>query len=457
MEETTIESLKAAGEDCNTAEADENVCSATVTSSGDQRGRRESSKTCDITTKSGASDVEDAKGGTVADIENGVEGEASAEAVSDDAKSDETGDDEDDIAAIERIVRHKSAEYVVSSDADGELPKPKHAWPTDLHFDFSKQGVSDVVKYMILLIFLAFLRALTTHVFIIPNGFAPGGIGGISSIIYNAVLPYNPKLANTLLDPGLTTFLMNIPILVAAFFRLNKKFAINTFFVIAFYSGFMMIFNAIPGFPQFYAGDDTGLKIIGALVGGAATGFCLGIMLRTNMSMGGTDIIGKFIYKHNPSAGAMWWILICDCTVAACSGLLGILELLDVPNITATVALTYVLSPILFSFLSLIICSFTADFIQSGFQSSLVFNIITDKPREIAEAISQHLHRGVTISRAVGYYTGVEHEVLVCVVSKKQINIVKRIVQTADPNSFTFITKASEVAGKGFRHAPEDN
>lgn len=333
--------------------------------------------------------------------------------------------------------------------ADAQNPNLKKHFPTDLNFDFTKQGAKDLVKYMTLLIFLAFMRAISVHVFVVPNGFAPGGVGGISSIIYNAVLPYNERLANTLLDPGLTTFLINIPLLIAAYIKLNKKFAVSTFLVIAFYSGFMMIFNAFH-FPQYYAGDDTGLKIVAAICGGAITGFCLGFMLRLNMSMGGTDIIGKFIYNHNPSAGAMWWILICDCIVATMSGLLGILDLIGRPEVTATSALTAVLSPILFSFLSLMMCSVIADFVQSGFQSSLVFNIITDKPDQIASAISDALHRGVTISHAVGYYTGIEHEVLVCVVSKKQINIVKNIVQTIDPKSFTYITKASEVAGKGF-------
>lgn len=310
---------------------------------------------------------------------------------------------------------------------------------------------ANFAKIAAIIIILAFLRAFSTYVFIVPNGFAPGGIGGISSIIYNAVEPVNPQLANTLLDPGLTTFLMNIPVLILAFFFLDKKFAVNTLFVIVFYMSFMLLLNSSKVHCPRFVADDAGMKIIAALAGGAVTGFCLGVMLRTNMSMGGTDIIGKFIYKHNPSAGAQWWILICDCIVAMCSGILGILKLKDMPEITPDAALVEVLSPILYSFLSLIVSSITADVIQSGFQSSLVFNIITDKPDEIAKAISDKLHRGVTISKATGYYTHTEHEVLLCVVSKKQINVVKGIVHSIDPKSFTYITKANEVAGKGFR------
>ena len=338
--------------------------------------------------------------------------------------------------ALGRLFRHK--------DADKTSPAQPHK------IVLTKERVLSEVKFFALLVFMSFLRATFNYMFILPNGFAPGGIGGISTILYNvAVKTMDPHIANTVFEPGLTTFVMNVPLLITAFFVLNKRFTLNTFCVIACYSGFTSIYS-YTHFPQYLASGDTGLQIIAALVGGTITGVCLGIMLRNNMSMGGTDIIGKIIYKHNPQAGANWWIMMCDCIIATSSCVLGIIDLKG-QNVDATVALTTVLSPILFSFLSLATCSVIADVVQSGFQSSLVFTIITDKPSEIGEQIATKLHRGVTISKAIGYYTGVEHEVLVCVVSKKQINIVKNIVAEADPMAFTYITKAREVAGKGFR------
>jgi len=320
----------------------------------------------------------------------------------------------------------------------------------------TKQQVVTVIKYALLLVALASIRALVTHIFIIPNGFAPGGLSGISSILYNAVLMTgNERLANTVFDPGLTTLIMNVPFIIASFFVLNKKFAVNTTFMILVYSAMMMILSAVDC-PQFDAaavtgesGGAAGYKILAALSGGACTGFCLGMMLRSNMSMGGTDIVGKIIHKHNPSAGAQWWILMCDCIVAICSGVLGVLEIVKL-NVTADQGLVMVLTPIFYSFVSLIVGSLTADVIQSGFQSSIVFTVITDKPNDISKAISDKIHRGVTLSTGVGYYTGVEHKVLTCVVSKRQTAIVKKIISEADPLAFTYIIKAGEVAGKGF-------
>lgn len=347
------------------------------------------------------------------------------------------------------------SEGAVSHNALGRIAPPDSEVAADVAAipaakpQLSKEQVLSQVKFFALLVFMSFLRATFNYVFILPNGFAPGGVGGISTILYNAILPSNPHLANTVFEPGLTTFIMNVPLLITAFFVLNKRFTFNTFCVIACYSGFTSLYSHT-GFPQYFANGDTGLQIIAAMVGGSITGLCLGVMLRYNMSMGGTDIIGKIIHKHNPQAGANWWIMLCDCIIATSSCVLGILKL-GGKSVDATTALTAILSPILFSFLSLAMCSIVADVVQSGFQSSLVFTIITDKPNEIGEVIATKLHRGVTISKAIGYYTGVEHEVLVCVVSKKQIKIVKDIIESTDPMAFTYITKAREVAGKGFR------
>ena len=310
-----------------------------------------------------------------------------------------------------------------------------------------------VTKHLIILILLAAFRSVTTYMFTIPNGFAPGGLGGVSSIIYNAVVLVAPnnKVLLTIFDPGITMFVMNIPFIIAASIVLNKKFAISTFLIVSIYSVLMFVLGIVH-FPQFDVSAQPEYKILAALAGGATAGFGLGIMLRHNMSMGGTDIVGKILHKKNPDTSAQRWILLCDCIVATCSGILGILSL-NLDTMTASQAIVEVLTPIFFSFVSLIFGSITTDIVQAGFLSSAVLNIVTDKPEEISTAISEKLHRGVTMSTAVGCYTKVEHKVLTCVVSKRQISATKKIISEIDPLAFTYIVKAHEVAGKGFHSA----
>lgn len=310
-----------------------------------------------------------------------------------------------------------------------------------------------LTKFLVLLVLLSFIRSFATYVFVNPNGFAPGGLGGLASIIHYAVERSSNKtllaLADNLFDPGIMTIILNIPLIIISFFRLDKKFSINTTIVVLVYSGFMFLLGKVHC-PQYTANGDYGLMLIAALAGGACCGVSIGLMLRVNMSSGGTDIIGKMIYKHNPSANVQWWIMICDCVIALVSGFVGFIGL---DSNDPTTVLTKILSPVLYSFISLFTTSKVADIIESGMLSSLVFTIITDKAEEIAHELAEKLHRGVTITKGIGYYTGKEHKMIVCVTSKKQINRVKQIVTACDPNAFMYITKAGEVSGQGFNKA----
>lgn len=314
-----------------------------------------------------------------------------------------------------------------------------------------KNQATYISKFLILMVILAFVRALAAYLFINPNGFAPGGVGGIAAIIhYAAERSTNPtiyKLSSSLFDPGIFTIILNVPLIIAAFCVLGKKFAINTTIAVLFYSGFVYMLGAVKC-PQYYANGNYGLMLIAALAGGAIAGVSMGFMLRQDLSIGGTDIIGKILYTHNPAAHAHWWIMMCDCVVAVASGFLGLIGLDK--SAGATAILTSMLSPVLYSFISLFTQSKVCDIVESGLLSSLVFTIITDKSDAIAHELSVQLHRGVTITKSVGYYTGKEHNVIICVTSKKQVNRVKDIVKACDPQAFMYITQAGEVSGKGF-------
>lgn len=307
------------------------------------------------------------------------------------------------------------------------------------------------LKLLALMVILSFMRSFSAYLFINPNGFAPGGVGGLSALIHLAAVD-SPNatvrmLSNSLFDPGIFTIIMNIPLIIAAFCVLDKKFAACTTVCVLLFSGMMYLLSAV-GCPQFIANGDYGLMLIAAIAGGACAGVSMGFMLRQDLSIGGTDIIGKIIYSHNPAAHTQWWITACDCCVALISGFLGISKING--STDATAILTSLLSPVLFSFISLFTQSKVCDMVESGLLSSLVFTIITDKSDAIAHELSVQLHRGVTITKSVGYYTGKEHNVIICVTSKKQVNRVKDIVKACDPQAFMYITQAGEVSGKGF-------
>jgi len=305
------------------------------------------------------------------------------------------------------------------------------------------------LEYFTMLIFLAFLRSLFIYVFILPNGFAPGGFSGISSIVYNAVLKVDEHLAKTVFDAGITTLVFNIPVLIIAAIKLDKRFSFNTFCVVIVYSAFMTMFSYV-NFPQYVANGDSGYSLLAALFGGAGCGLTFGIMIRHNMCAGGTDIIGKLIYQKNPAADVQWWVFALDAVIALFSAVLGILDL-DTGNKSATYILTTVMSPVLYSFISMIASSEMSDVVANGYSSHVVFTIITKKPEELAEAISTKLRRGVTMTKVTGYYTKNEYDELTVIVNKRETNAMKTLIDTIDPNAFTYISKSKGIYGTWFK------
>lgn len=295
---------------------------------------------------------------------------------------------------------------------------------------------------------LSFLRAVATYVFVVPNGFAPGGIGGIASIIYNAVAKYSLPLAQSWFNPAVTIFVLNAPLLFLALKKINLKFAINTTICVLLYSGFMALMSGVK-FPQFTATNaESSFMILAALVGGVLSGISLGFMLLSNASAGGTDVIAKVVYAQNPLLNVQWLVFLFDSIVVLLSCILGILaiEKGDEPS----AAFVKILSPIFYSGITILITSKTAEIIHTGVESSVVFNIVTDKPDEVADAIIKKLGRGVTILTGEGVYTHSERKILLCVARKRQLLTTKRMVLALDPCAFVFITNAREVNGRGF-------
>ena len=173
-------------------------------------------------------------------------------------------------------------------------------------------------RFYLFLAVLAIVRALSAYIFIVPNGFAPSGITGLSSIIYNAVIKADLSLEPWMewfFDPSVTAMVLNIPLFIAAFVVLDKKFAFNTFFCVTVYAVFMAVFRVVDLPTYAVEQPESGYKLLASLAGGALAGLSLGFMLRYNTSLGGTDIIGKLIYAKNPVADVQWLIFMCDCVI----------------------------------------------------------------------------------------------------------------------------------------------
>ena len=105
----------------------------------------------------------------------------------------------------------------------------------------------------------------------------------------------------------------------------------------------------------------------------------------------------------------------------------------------------------LYSAIALYIIVKVSDIMVEGINTSSSFTIISDKYMEIGNAITDELQRGATILKGQGLYTGNEKNVLLVVVSKKQVITLRKLVKRIDPHSFIIISDIFEVLGEGFK------
>ena len=109
----------------------------------------------------------------------------------------------------------------------------------------------------------------------------------------------------------------------------------------------------------------------------------------------------------------------------------------------------------MYAIISVYVSMKVIDAILEGLNFSKAAYIISDQHEAIAAEIMKQIERGVTSLHGVGKYTGNQKEVLLCVMSKRQIITVKEIVKRIDPRAFMIVTDAREVFGEGFIEHPE--
>ena len=90
----------------------------------------------------------------------------------------------------------------------------------------------------------------------------------------------------------------------------------------------------------------------------------------------------------------------------------------------------------LYSAIALYIIVKVSDIMVEGINTSSSFTIISDKYREIGMEITEELGRGATILKGLGFYTNKEKNVLLVVVSKKQVITLKKLVKKYRPLCF---------------------
>ena len=104
------------------------------------------------------------------------------------------------------------------------------------------------------------------------------------------------------------------------------------------------------------------------------------------------------------------------------------------------------ITPPVCTLMNLFIANIIVDNGLSGVKEGYKFEIVTDQPEELAELLMTRLKHGVTEIRVHGMYSDTDKHMLVCIINKRQIGEMMRIIK-AYPDTFTSFEKVNEVFG----------
>lgn len=280
-----------------------------------------------------------------------------------------------------------------------------------------KIAVEELKNYIEITVGLI-LYSIGWTVFLLPNDITTGGVPGIASIVYFA----------TGLPVQFVYFPINFTLLICSIKVLGWRFSAKTVFAV-----FAMTF--ITAVTQQIVGDVKLLDdqpFMACVLGAALCGAGVGLAFCANGSTGGTDIVAAIINKYRDiTLGRV--ILLCDLIIISCS--------------------YFVLKDwekVVYGYATLFICSFTLDQVVNSARRSVQFFIISDKYKQIGEAINNNPHRGVTVINANGFYTGKGVNMLFVLAKRSESNVIFGIIKAIDPNAFVSQSQVIGVYGEGF-------
>ena len=279
------------------------------------------------------------------------------------------------------------------------------------------------ITYFLILNFGIALLAVGIYFFKAPNGFATGGVSGMSILLAKLLCGVFPMITQSMYLTAI-----NIILLILGVIILGKECGLLTFYCTIAYSLESILLEALVPMHEPLT-DQPMLELVYAVI---LTGVGSAIVFRCNASSGGTDIVALILKKYT-SLNTGTALLISDLIIAASS------------------IFIYDIRTGLFSLLGLFAKVFVIDDLLDSMNMCKAFTIITTKAAEIEKYIMNDMKHGATVHKAEGAYSHDEKRVIITVCRRSEALRLRRRVKQIDPHSFIIITKTSEIMGKGFR------
>ena len=257
------------------------------------------------------------------------------------------------------------------------------------------------------------------------NGFAPGGVGGLATMTYHFIGNDN------ILVWSLLMVAFNLPIFILVSLLINKKlgFFLSVYLIVQSFLPKLYALLGAPAYCLVNCGDDFNV-IFAAIATGVISGFGFSLMLRHFGASGGTYGISALIRRAKPDLNVAVVSFIMDASVVAIAFFVYGMKVI----------------PVMCTLLNLFIANVVVDKGLGGIKDGYKFEIITSEPEAIANELMTKLKHGVTAMKVQGMYTDSEKYMLVCIINKRQIGEMMKIIKKY-PDTFASFEKVNEVFG----------
>ena len=261
------------------------------------------------------------------------------------------------------------------------------------------------------------------HFFQNSNGFAPGGVGGLATITH--------YLLSDRISWSILMIAFNLPIFVLVSALVNKKLGLMLSIYMVVQSFTPKLYDLLGAKPYCLANNAEDFNVVFACIAtGVISGVGFSMMLRRFGASGGTYGISALIKRFKPETNIAYVSFIMDASVV----------------FIAFFVYGMKITPVICTLLNLFIANIIVDSGLSGLKNGYKFEIVTSHPEELSEELMRRLKRGVTEIRVHGMYSDTDKYMLVCIVNKRQLGEMIKIIKS-HPDTFASFEKVNEVFG----------
>ena len=273
------------------------------------------------------------------------------------------------------------------------------------------------IRFVFLLL-AGVINAVGVTMFLAPVKLYDSGISGTSMLL------------SQLTELPLSVFLLilNVPLFLFGLKRQGRNFTVYSIFAVAVYSlTAWIITDVLPvdvSTISPLAGSDL---LLCAIFGGLISGLGSGLTIRFGGAMDGIEVMAV-IFAGSLGLSVGTFVMAYNVVLYVICGIL--LQSWTLP---------------LYSIVAYAVALKTVDYMVEGIDRSKAANIVSDRPEQVAAAISEAFGCGITMMPAQGFYSRANKTVLYVVLNRFQIPRMKDIVHDIDPTAYISITEIADV------------